>query len=140
MFDTILKLSYPYISESKGWTCMRTNLLQYQQELKIKIKPQYVPMGEEDRTRLTIGVNENLGRSYKVDIWRTQDEYQQTKIHISGDLLTGKVIATNEMEIRLNIGYITLSSTGPASQYQGGCLGQYCLDSSNGYYIQTTTE
>ena len=60
---------------------------------------------------------------------------------MSGDLLPGKVvIKTNEMEIRLNLGYITLSSIGPAAQHQGGSLGQYCLDKKEGYYIQTTTE
>ena len=73
MLDTILQLSYPYISESKGWTRMRTNILQTQETLTIKIKPKYIPMGEEDRTRITVGVDKNLGRSYKVDLWRTQD-------------------------------------------------------------------
>ena len=42
MLDTILQLSYPYISESKGWTRMRTNILQTQETLTIKIKPKYM--------------------------------------------------------------------------------------------------
>ena len=62
--DTILNISYPYISESNGWTDMRTKITSTDKSLPISVMPQYLPMGEEDRTKIIVGINIELKGAY----------------------------------------------------------------------------
>ena len=69
MLDTVLTISYPYISGSKGWTNRKTNINSSDNIIKIKVHPQYLPMGEEDASTLTIGVCLDKMEPVKIKIW-----------------------------------------------------------------------
>ena len=60
ILDNILTITYPYISEVRGWTHMRT-VLNEETSLKIKVTPKYVPHGEEDAADVTVAVREANG-------------------------------------------------------------------------------
>ena len=60
--DSVLKISYPYISEAKNLTSMKSKILKTDNQIKIKVIPDLLPVGEEDYSVLIIGV-----RSYEED-------------------------------------------------------------------------
>ena len=75
--DTILQVTYPFISEGKGWT---KSLPKFDlKDNTVKVIPKFVPMGEEDKTTLILGVDIQKKKYLKVEIWRSKD-----MIYISG--------------------------------------------------------
>ena len=101
--DTILNISYPYISESKGWTSMRTKLTSTEPFLSISVMPQYLPMGAEDQTRVVIGVFTDKKEMLHMNIWRTEDKVftsalftQVHKIQSLTSLMTIKIPLTTD--------------------------------------------
>ena len=136
--DTILNISYPYISESNGlWTNMRTKIMSTEPTVSISVKPEYLPMGSEDQTRVAIGVVTDKKEMLHMNVWRTEDKVftsapfiQAHKIHSLTDLMT----------IKIPLRGVNLTSSGGASKYKGGCLGQYCYDPDTDCYVQSNTE
>ena len=135
--DTILNISYPYISESKGWTNMWTKITSFVPTVSITAMPQYLPMGAEDKTRVAVGVLTDKNEVLHMNIWRTED-----MVFASAPFAQGHKIQsiTGLMTIKISLTGVVLSSTGGAAQHQGGSLGQYCHDTDMGCYVQTNTE
>ena len=77
--DTILQVTYPFISEGKGWTKGSTKLDLKDNTVNIRVMPKFVPMGEEDKTTLILGVYTQKMKYQKIEIWRSKD-----MIYISG--------------------------------------------------------
>ena len=65
ILDNILTITYPYISDVRGWTTMKTVLTE-ETSLKIKVTPKYVPYGEEDAADVTIAVRESNGEQARI--------------------------------------------------------------------------
>ena len=135
--DTILQVTYPFISEGKGWTKSTTKFDLQDNTVNISVMPKYVPMGEEDMTTLILGVYTQKKKYLKVNIWRTKD-----MIYISGyGNYSRKITSETEIEkFSIDKLYIVLSSKGGAAKHQGGHLGQYCFDPDSGFYVQTNIE
>ena len=72
--DTILQVTYPFISEGKGWTKSTTKYDLKDNTVTIKVMPKYLPMGDEDKTTLIIGVYIQKKKYQKVEIWRSKNE------------------------------------------------------------------
>ena len=71
--NTILKVTYPFISEGKGWTRSTTKFDLRGNTVNISVLPKYIPMGEEDKTTLILGVYTEKKKCQKVEIWRSKD-------------------------------------------------------------------
>ena len=135
--DTILRVTYFYISEGKGWTKSTTKFDLKDNTVNIRVMPKYVPMGEEDKKTLIIGVyTQKMRKCQRISIWRTED-----MIYISGYGNYSKQISSETEIAEFSINhFLVLTSTEGAAQLQGGSLGQYCYDPVTGTYIQTNTE
>ena len=71
--DTVLTMTYPYISEGRGWTSLNTEIARTQRSVEVKIKPQYVPEGEEDKTEVIIGTYlRDPSIPVRITIWRSR--------------------------------------------------------------------
>ena len=77
--DTILQVTYPFISEGNGWTKSTTKFDLQDYTVNIRVMPKFVPMGEEDKTTLILGVYTQKMKYKKIEIWRSKD-----MIYISG--------------------------------------------------------
>ena len=72
--DVVLTMTYPYISEGKGWTNMKTKIeLDQPAPLDIVVKPQYIPDGSEDKAELCVGIKIGKERStVRSSIWKSE--------------------------------------------------------------------
>ena len=72
MLSSLLKVTYPYISQAKKWTDMRTDLSSSQGKIKITLMPNYLPHGYEDKAELDVGFNmeKNVPDLTKVHAWK----------------------------------------------------------------------
>jgi len=69
--DKVLSMTYPYISQGKGWTNINTEIaVDTTTSVEVTVKPFYVPDGEEDKTKISFGKRKGDG-PITVDIWRT---------------------------------------------------------------------
>ena len=112
--DTILNISYPYISESKGWTDMMTKMTSTETAISFSVMPQYLPMGEEDKTRVTIGVVTDKKKMLHMNIWRTRTE-DMVFTSVQGYKIPS---LTGLMTIRIPL-IVVLCSKGSAAHNQG---------------------
>ena len=63
--DSILKTTYPYMSEARGWTSSRKVIRESEDSvtiLTIEVFPKYLPHGYEDKSELILGVK--IGRAH----------------------------------------------------------------------------
>ena len=70
--DTVLTITYPYISEGLGWTNSFTEIPQGSYiEFVITLNLQYIPYGEEDKTMVIVGtMTGKKSRPVKCYMWR----------------------------------------------------------------------
>ena len=73
MLDSLLKVTYPYISKAKKWTDMRADLA-LKKTLKISLMPKYLPEGYEDKTELDVGfkIEKTIPDLSKINVWRNK--------------------------------------------------------------------
>ena len=142
LLDSILKICYPYLSEIKQWTTMGSKISdQAHDNFTITVLPSYLPIGEEDKTRLFIGVDTAKNEPVFLDIWRTKDHvlticqgiHSYKKIYNLSDKMQFNAFKNNRKTI-------VFTSTGSAAQRAGSLLGQYSFNPEEGCYVQTTTE
>ena len=69
--DQVLKICYPYISQARGWTNMRTKINPNEKQFTIKVMPQYLPEGPEDAAKVVVGVKTGADQPCSVLLWRT---------------------------------------------------------------------
>ena len=58
LVDSILYITYPYVSEMKEWTSLRTVVQSSDQSMTIKVMPKFLPFGSEDQTEVIVGVTD----------------------------------------------------------------------------------
>ena len=71
ILDQVLKICYPYVSQSNNWTEMKTKIDPTEDKLIITVMPQYLPQGVEDATKVIIGVKTGEDHPSSVLIWKT---------------------------------------------------------------------
>ena len=76
--DDVLRIAYPYISESKKLTSIKTKISPTVNDIEIKLDPSLLPYGEEDYTLLMLGERKHDDGTYindvKIKVWRTETE------------------------------------------------------------------
>ena len=122
LVDSILRISYPYISEGRSWSSIWTKLPPIG-KLKIIIKPEFIPEGQKDKTEVAIGTYGD--QSVKIGIWKSPDRY----VFISN---TTEVFSFEnpEKELQINIPFqisFMLTSSGLSADWQGSRFGEYQL-------------
>ena len=65
MLDTLLRASYPYISEGRGFT---SELAVVSLPYHLKLLPQFLPEGEEDGA--WINISQQMGKPMRAYVWR----------------------------------------------------------------------
>ena len=72
LVDSILRITYPYISEGKGWTSMLQKVLDKGNHIKLIIDPTLLPDGEEDATEVCLGRKQELKQTelLMVKMWK----------------------------------------------------------------------
>ena len=73
LLDSILKITYPYISQDRKLTDMTMQLESDDPNLKFSLLPEALPLGFEDKVPIVIGIriNEHGHKSaVKVNVWR----------------------------------------------------------------------
>ena len=75
--DCVLKISYPYISESRNLTSMNSKISSTEDQIEIKVVPSLLPVGEEDYSVLPLckrTYHDGSSTSIKIQIWRTESD------------------------------------------------------------------
>ena len=72
VLDSILKICYPYMSQGFGWTDFQTDLTSDDATIDVKLHPEYIPEGAEDKVAITVG--KAAGRkSALISVWKEED-------------------------------------------------------------------
>ena len=72
--DSVLSVAYPYVSQKHGLTNLTTPISSDMEEIRIQFESKFIPVGEEDKTAITIGVMDgDMPRFVKAYIWREED-------------------------------------------------------------------
>ena len=120
MLDSLLKVTYPFISQSMKWTDMRSDLSKSDGKMKITLMPKYLPHGCEDKTELDVNLT-------KVNVWRMK----QIVLYEHNDAVFYKTIKSEsapvDMEDAESGVTVTLSATGPARLEWPDWLGDFTL-------------
>ena len=128
--DLILTMTYPYISEGKGWTSFTTEIAEDSlTSVEVTVKPQYVPSGEEDETEVIIGTRKGeVSCPIRVKMWRTRScvvlssPFCKDKIKFSS--LEDEVSKT--VEVQGTLPTLIISSLGVTAEgWAGKTFGQY---------------
>ena len=78
VLDSILKICYPYMSQGFGWTDFQTDLTYEDATIDVKLHPEYIPKGAEDKVAITVG--KAAGRkSALISVWK-----EGSHVHKSG--------------------------------------------------------
>ena len=136
ILNNFLQTCYPYMSNGFEWT--RSDSQIKSSTIKIQVKTVYLPDGEENKSKLQVGVMEDSNEIITVCVWVSDQKlYVQHK---------GLVIVSEEetdlMEVEFGVIPVVIFSTGGAAQHCGEYLGQYnCAGEYNGrpYYRQFDT-
>ena len=68
ILDDLLKVSYPFISQGRGFT----DPLNAVTDVSFKLVPNFIPEGEEDSTLVTLGQHE--GKDFNVRVWKEKEQ------------------------------------------------------------------
>ena len=131
MLSSLLKVTYPYISQAKKWTDMRTDLSSSQETMKITLMPKYLPQGYEDKTELDVGfkIEKNIFNLTKVNVWRMN----QIVCYEHNDAMFCKPFISEASPVDMedaksgHPGPFTISAPEEASDKWIKCLGDYTL-------------
>jgi len=128
LLDSILKITYPYISQARKLTDMNKQLEYSGGGLKFSLLPQALPMGYEDKTPVIVGCEDGKNKSVvKVNVWRSLKFvwYEQK------DAIYYKSIISEcepvDMEDAVCPGPLTLSAAGLLRMWWSGFLGDHSL-------------
>ena len=88
--------------------------------VSINVMPQYLPMGEEDKTRVAIGVFTDKKEMLHMNIWRTEDMVFTSAPFIQGHKIQS---ITGLRTIKITLTGVVLSSSGGAALHMGYVLG-----------------
>ena len=69
MFDSVLKIVYPYVSQARKWTDMKRKV---RCSVKLPLMPKYLPDGKEDSAEMIVGVRDGSS-AVRVNVWREKD-------------------------------------------------------------------
>jgi hypothetical protein len=138
--DSLLKVTYPYVSEGKGWTSTWAPMKD-EKTINWTVLPDLLPDGEEDCTTVYLGRTYTPGAArdasvlFKTRIWK-----KDSSVYIASHKSTAayKFQSSSEeivipFDLTATTGKLVVSSTGPTCEYMGQCLGQYGLISDNTY-------
>ena len=123
MFDSVLKIVYPYVSQARKWTDMKRKV---EKKVKLPLMPKYLPDGKEDSAEMIVGVRDGSS-VVRVNVWREKDivyckygakTFRKTIKH-KPELLM--------LELDPCPGPITLSFTGDAAEKWAAYQGEYHL-------------
>ena len=148
--DKILVLAYPYISRAKKLTDLNKQITMSDDELyKFRLLPELLPMGHEDKTKMTVGViTDEKGEKEIaiVAVWRddTHVYFEHKGVWFYKPIISESApVDMEDAESR-----ITLSATGRAREESPGYLGDYTITgkehggrpvyrNSEGWYLYT---
>ena len=128
MLDSLLKVTYPYISQTKKWTDMKTDLSTSQETMKITLMPKYLAQGYEDKTKLSAGfkIEKNIPVLTEVDAWRSKKiVWYKLKDAIFYRPIISECAPVDMKDAEC--GDLILSATGGAWGLWSWCLGDYSL-------------
>lgn len=120
--DSVLKVAYPYISQAQGLTDFNNLVKVHEKTVTIQVKPEYIPLGEEDATEIIVGVGDTTASLLKAKVWRDEKIKNNVKIFSETD------------SIKVVIQSFVMSGDGEH------CLGQYFYDPKHDCYKQHHTE
>ena len=69
MFDSVLKIVYPYVSHARKWTDMKRIV---EKKVKLPLMPKYLQDGEANSAEIIVGVRDESS-VVKVNVWREKD-------------------------------------------------------------------
>jgi len=140
-FDSVLQVTYPYISEAKGWSSAKTKVSSRSSKMHIQVMPKFVPFGFEDATEVKTGVKVNKGETaggaINAKLWRdekfiySQDKnnWIQAAINSESELIS--------MEISQYQDILVLDSDDLVSKKLGKVLGQFYFEPEIHCYKQS---
>ena len=85
IMDNLLKTSYPFISEGKGFTSALAPLVT---PFNLKVLPKFLPDGQEDAASLIIGQHE--GRPLTIEVWK---ESEVAFCNLGNPQISAKILA-----------------------------------------------
>ena len=120
LLDSILKTTYPIISEARGWTSPRTQIRG--DTLSVQVMPEYLPHGYEDYTECLVGVRgEGETRSVvRLQLWRNRDT-----VFASCD-------GTNKLEMMIDPGEEIMRMS---VSLEGRSVREYVISGDEGWYL-----
>ena len=126
MIDSVLKETYSYISEGKGWTNMLQDVPE--ESIYLTVDPDLLPDGEEDAVEVPLG---RKGGGEESEILRVRMWMKDGIVFIASDRSTQKYQHKQLGEIMFDLitteGKYLISSEGFAAEEHGDVLGQYSL-------------
>ena len=137
VLDSILKICYPYMSQGFGWTDFQTDLTSDDATIDVKLHPEYIPEGAEDKVAITVG--KAAGRkSALISVWKEGSHVHIDQINCWVSSPSMKIGSASEIPVTIlmKMTRLVISST----EVGGGWLGQYEIAGErNGapYYRQT---
>ena len=131
LLDSILKITYPYISQARKLTDMTQQLSSDSGPgLKFRLLPEALPLGYEDKTSVIVGFRANKNGKktvLKVFVWKdATDVWYRHKNSMFYKPIISKCTPV-DMEDAEEAGQLTLSATGRAREVWTVWLGDYSL-------------
>ena len=128
MLDSLLKVTYPYISQAKKWTDMNNDLSSSEEMKKVTLMPKYLPLGFEDKTELQFGfkIEKSIPDLFKVDVWKSRKNvwYEHKGVKYFKPIFSEcDLVDMDDAESVVNI----LSATGRAREKWSSYPGWYSL-------------
>jgi len=136
ILNTALKCVYPFLSELREFTSSWSKVLKDDEKITIKILPQFLPHGEENRTKIEIGVRigDDDESPLTAHFWRNDDTVSYTSSCTSFGLEMPILLDAEQM---LNVDIYFNYPKYLVLPYKGYLCGQYELVAGQNYYKQS---
>jgi len=136
ILNTALKCVYPFLSELREFTSSWSKVLKDDEKITIKILPQFLPHGEENRTKIEIGVRigDDDESPLTAHFWRNDDTVSYTSSCTSFGLEMPILLDAEQM---LNVDIYFNYPKYLVLPYKGYLCGQYELVAGKNYYKQS---
>ena len=129
LFDSILKVAYPYISQARKLTDMNQQLEYSGGGLKFSLLPEALPMGYEDKTPVIIGFQtdeKGMRTVVKVNVWKEETRvcYGHKGFRFYKSIISeSSPVDMEDAELET----LSLSATGLAQEMWSSPWGDYSL-------------